>query len=243
MADVFDKIASQFVQEKKHNPFQTEPLRMRYDYGERMASIPSFEEIDTDGDGVISPDEWDDAFDMVTDDEFISVDDLEDAPALFDDVDDDDDGVVSRGDWEEAFDDFDHDDDGFVSHNAFYGRNANSDFDSRMASDGLDDLDDLVDDIQDDLEDVEDFIDDLNEESEEATRFVEDFDSEVGMSKSARHRYARFSKGEKGRKEWEDWMDDQPQDFQDKWEEMNEEYGNTVKNLHKKASFRRHPRF
>lgn len=257
MSDLFDKIASEFLSERERT-FQTQPLRTRYDYGERLASTPSFEEVDTDGDGYISPDEWEEAFDMVTDSEdFINDEDFDGAPRMFNDMDSDDDGVVSRGDWEDAFDDFDPDDDGFISESSFYGRRANLD--------DLDDLDDMIEDVREDLEDVDDFIDDLESESEEADRFVSDFESTSQLENAERtssgyylmhsrrrasdssnrvarlvslfearkasefDKAARFHEGPKGRKEFEEWMDDQGEEFQEKWDDMKEEYGDKFK--------------
>ena len=45
-----------------------------------------------------------------------------------------------------------------------------------------------------------------------------------------------WAKGEEGRKQWEAWFKEQPQEFQDKWNEMNELYGDVVKDQYKTAA-------
>lgn len=45
-----------------------------------------------------------------------------------------------------------------------------------------------------------------------------------------------WAKGEQGRKQWEAWFKEQPQEFQDKWNEMNELYGDVVKDQYKTAA-------
>ncbi len=47
---------------------------------------------------------------------------------------------------------------------------------------------------------------------------------------------AAWAKGEEGRKQWEVWFKEQPQEFQDKWNEMNELYGDVVKDQYKKSA-------
>jgi len=193
MSDIFDEIASDFKSSRKGS-FLTQPLRTRYDYGERVSS--SFNDLDQDDDGVISPSEWEEGFDMIDRDDsgFISEDEWDNPN--FDDLDQDDDGLISRDEWAEGFDEIDEDDDGLISEKEFY---------SRKEANELNDMDEIIDDLQDDLEEVEDIVDDLQEDESFSSRFVEDFDSEVAVSKSA-----RFHAGPKGRKEWEKWKENNP---------------------------------
>ena len=51
MSDIFDKIASDFKSNRKSS-FLTQPLRTRYDYGERVSS--SFNDLDQDNDDYLS---------------------------------------------------------------------------------------------------------------------------------------------------------------------------------------------
>jgi len=53
------------------------------------------------------------------------------------------------------------------------------------------------------------------------------------MKRQYSNRSARFSKGPKGRKEFEKWFKDQPQDFQEEWEENKDDL---VKKMTKKSS-------
>ena len=211
MSDIFDKIASDFKSNRKSS-FLTQPLRTRYDYGERVSS--SFNDLDQDNDGKISPSEWEEGFDMIDGDDsgFIS-DDEWDNPN-FDDVDQDDDGLISRDEWAEGFDEIDDDDDGLISEKEFYSRKANE----------LNDMDEIIDDLQDDLEEVEDIVDDLQGDESFSSRFVEDFDSEVSVSKSA-----RFHAGPEGRKEWEKWKENNP-DAAKEFDSQTEANKDVVKN-------------
>lgn len=178
----------------RKSSFLTQPLRTRYDYGERVSS--SFNDLDQDNDGLISPSEWEEGFDMIDSDNsgFIS-DDEWDNPN-FDDVDQNNDGLISRDEWSEGFDEIDEDDDGLISEEEFYSRTAND----------LDDMGVLIDDLQNELEDVEEIVDDLQLDGEFSSRFVEGFDSEVSVSKSA-----RFKSGPEGRKQWEEWKENNPE--------------------------------
>lgn len=180
---------------RKRSSFLTQPLRTRYDYGERVSS--SFNDLDQDNDGLISPSEWEDGFDMIDSDNsgFIS-DDEWDNPN-FDDLDQNDDGLISRDEWSEGFDEIDQNDDGLISENEFY---------SRTASNDLDEVDEIIDDLQEDLDEFEEIVDDLQGDENFSSRFVEDFDSEVSVSKSA-----RFNSGPEGRKQWEEWKKDNPE--------------------------------
>ena len=45
-----------------------------------------------------------------------------------------------------------------------------------------------------------------------------------------------WAAGEQGRKDWQKWFDEQDQDFKDTWQEMNEKYGDTIKDMHKTAA-------
>ena len=220
MSDIFDKIASDFKSNRKSS-FLTQPLRTRYDYGERVSS--SFNALDQDNDGKITPSEWEEGFDMIDRDDsgFIS-DDEWDNPN-FDGLDQDDDGLISRDEWEEGFDEIDDDDDGFISEQEFYSRRANE----------LNDMDEIIDDLQDDLEEVEDIVDDLQGDESFSSRFVEDFDSEVAVSKSA-----RFHAGPEGRKEWEKWKEDNPE-AADEFDAQTEANKDVVKDLAKKAFINR----
>lgn len=174
--------------------FLTQPLRTRKDYGERVSS--SFNDIDQDDDGLISPIEWEEGFDMIDSDNsgFISEDEWDNPN--FDDLDQDDDGLISRDEWSEGFDEIDDNDDGFISEVEFYSRTAND----------LEDMGEMIDDLQDDLEEVEGIVDDLQVDEDFTSRFVEGFDSEVSVSKSA-----RFKSGPEGRKQWEEWKEENPE--------------------------------
>lgn len=178
----------------RKNAFLTQPLRTRKDYGERVSS--SFNDLDQDEDGLISPNEWEEGFDMIDSDNsgFIS-DDEWDNPN-FDDLDQDDDGLISRDEWSDGFDEIDDNDDGLISEDEFYSRTAND----------LEDMGEIIDDLQDDLEEVEDIVEDLQVDEDFTSRFVEGFDSEVSVSKSA-----RFKSGPEGRKQWEKWKKDNPE--------------------------------
>lgn len=177
MADIFDRIASDFKREKTAS-FLTQPLRMRYDYGERSAT--SFNDMDEDNDGLISPDEWEEGFDMVDSDNsgFISEEEWDNAN--FDDLDEDDDGVISRAEWERGFDELDEDDDGYLSEDEFYQRKAST----------AQEIGGIIDDLSEQVDDLEGALSDLGDEDEFNTRFVSDFDSEMSISKKASYRYA-----------------------------------------------------
>jgi Ca2+-binding EF-hand superfamily protein len=221
MSDIFDKIASDFKSNRKSS-FLTQPLRTRYDYGERVSS--SFNDLDQDNDGKISPSEWEEGFDMIDRDDsgFIS-DDEWDNPN-FDGVDQDDDGLISRDEWAEGFDEIDEDDDGLISEEEFYSRKANE----------LNEMDDIIDDLQDDLEEVEDIVDDLQVDEDFSSRFVEDFDSEITVSKSA-----RFHAGPEGRKEWEEWKENNP-NAADEFDAQTEANKDVVKGLVRGKKAHRH---
>ena len=45
-----------------------------------------------------------------------------------------------------------------------------------------------------------------------------------------------WAEGAQGRKDWQAWFDQQSQEFQDKWNEMNEQYGEVVKDQYKTAA-------
>jgi len=45
-----------------------------------------------------------------------------------------------------------------------------------------------------------------------------------------------WAEGAQGRKDWQAWFDQQSQEFQDKWNEMNEQYGDVVKEQYKTAA-------
>ena len=217
MSDIFDKIASDF-KSNRNSSFLTQPLRTRYDYGEKVSS--SFNDIDQDDDGLISPSEWEEGFDMIDRDDsgFISEDEWDNPN--FDDVDQNDDGLISRDEWAKGFDEIDGDDSGFISEDEFYSRKAND----------LDEMDGIIDDLQDDLEEVEDIVDDLQGDEKFTSRFVDDFDSEVSVSKSA-----RFHSGPKGRKQWEQWKKDNPE-AADEFDTQTEANKDVVKNRAKAIS-------
>tara|TARA_B100000927_G_scaffold291535_1_gene294271 strand:- start:2858 stop:3532 length:675 start_codon:yes stop_codon:yes gene_type:complete len=122
MADIFDKIASDFSHER--SSFLTQPLRMRRDYGESRTSSSSFQDMDADNDGRLSPEEWDEAFNQIdTDDSgFISEDEWDNP--YFKELDADEDGVISEKEWGDGFNILDADEDGFISENEFYRRTA-----------------------------------------------------------------------------------------------------------------------
>ncbi len=189
--DIFDKIASDFISKRASSLSQ--PLRSSYDYGERHAT--SFLDMDEDGDGRISPEEWEEGFDGLDSDNsgFLQGDEWDNPN--FDLLDEDGDGVISRDEWSEGFDEIDLDDDGFISENEYYKKSSD-----------LTEIDEIVDDLQEDLSEVDEIVDDLVDEEEFSGRFVEDFDSEMDMHKSA-----RFSKGEKGKKEFEQWKKENPE--------------------------------
>jgi hypothetical protein len=237
MADIFDKIASEFISEKTTNPSTNEdifdkiasdfiskqasslsqPLRSSYDYGERHAT--SFLDMDEDGDGRISPEEWEEGFDGLDSDNsgFLQGDEWDNPN--FDLLDEDGDGVISRDEWSEGFDDIDSDDDGFISETEYY----------KKASD-LTEVDEIVDDLQDDLEEVDEIVDDLVDEEDFAGRFVSDFDAELDMHKSA-----RFHEGPKGKKEFAEWKKNNP-DAAEKFDEQTEINKDVVKNRAKAMS-------
>lgn len=169
MSDIFDRIASDFKREKTAS-FLTQPLRMRYDYGERHAT--SFTDMDEDNDGRISPAEWEEGFDMIDSDNSGYISEEEWDNANFDDLDEDDDGVISRAEWNRGFDDLDEDDDGFLSEGEFYSRKA-------------DDVEEIIDDISEVVDDLEDAVVELGDDENFSTRFVSDFGDEVKMSKKA----------------------------------------------------------
>tara|TARA_B100000424_G_scaffold268868_1_gene264580 strand:- start:224 stop:1417 length:1194 start_codon:yes stop_codon:yes gene_type:complete len=213
--DIFDKIASEFISKRASS--LTQPLRSNYDYGERHAN--SFLDMDEDGDGRISPEEWEEGFDGLDSDNSGFLQDNEWDNPNFDLLDEDGDGVISRDEWSEGFDEIDIDDDGFISENEYYKKSSD-----------LTEIDEIVDDLQEDLSEVDEIVDDLVDEEEFSGRFVEDFDSEMDMHKSA-----RFSKGEKGREEFEKWKEDNPEAGEefDKQTEINKD---VVKNRAKAMS-------
>lgn len=180
MSDIFDKIASDFLSEKKQpSPYLTQPLRTRYDYGELNKTSADFNDLDDDNDGRISPDDWEGGFDMIDEDGSGFISEEEWGNPHFSKIDQDDDGLISRAEWEDAFEELDDDDDGFISENEFYSRKASDRFvDDAME---LDDLDE--DDIVIEEEDEEAIIDDL-------TDIIED---EVEKELDARSRFVNAS--------------------------------------------------
>ena len=156
MADIFDKIASDFSRER--SSFLTQPLRMRRDYGESRTSSSSFQDMDADNDGRLSPEEWGDAFDQIdTDDSgFISEDEWDNPH--FDILDDDEDGLISEKEWGEGFDILDANDDGFISEDEFYKRTASEE------------EEELIDDLTDDIVDI--IEEEVEREDEIGSRFV-----------------------------------------------------------------------
>lgn len=172
MADIFDRIASDFSHER--SSFLTQPLRMRRDYGESRTSSSSFQDMDADNDGRISPEEWDDAFDQIdTDDSgFISEDEWDNPH--FDILDADDDGLISEREWGEGFDILDANDDGFISESEFYKRTASED-------DFEDDFEeDLIDDLSEEIVDIVE--EELEKEEQIGSRFVKEAGGHRGGS-------------------------------------------------------------
>ena len=146
---------------RERSPFLTQPLRMRYDYGETKTSSSSFQDMDEDNDGRLSPEEWEEAFDQIDTDNsgFISEEEWDNPH--FDDLDIDNDGLISEREWEEGFDLLDDDDDGFISEGEFYKRTASDDDLYELAEEeGL--IDDLADQLVDMIEEEEELERDLD---------------------------------------------------------------------------------
>jgi hypothetical protein len=183
MADIFDKIASDFVKERSAGLSQNkssiqrvaslaQPLRLQHDYGDEIpgSAVPrvatTFQEFDADKDEKLSPSEWQGAFDAIDDDDDGFISDTEWENDAFEDLDLDDDGVISKDEWENGFDALDEDEDGFLSEEEFNGRTAEDSIagqndphhfyiGDRYAEDGFSDDEDFEDFEDEDFEDEE----------------------------------------------------------------------------------------